>query len=95
MHSPKQKLPLDLQGAPDCSTKPSTESFGAGRSGFHQRWQQFWHALVDVQALQVWRRCDRTGKGYWQAYDPVTRQSTSSGSEADIRIWLDQHHYPQ
>lgn len=95
MHSPKQRLPLDPQKAPDRLIKLSAQSFGAGRSGLHQRWQHFWQAFTDVQALRVWRRSDRTGRRYWQAYDPITRQSTSSGSEADIRIWLDQHHYPQ
>ncbi|XGV97276.1 MAG: hypothetical protein ACAF41_31700 [Leptolyngbya sp. BL-A-14] len=95
MPSPKQRLPLEPQGAPDCLIKPSTKPSGVGLLGLHQRWQHFWQAFTEVEALQVWRRSDRTGRRYWQAYDPVTRQSTSSGSEADIRIWLDQHHYPQ
>lgn len=43
--------------------------------------------------LQVWRKTDRDGNAYWQAFDPKTRKSTRLSSEAEMRIWIEQRYY--
>ncbi|AFY90329.1 MAG: hypothetical protein CLLPBCKN_008036 [Chroococcidiopsis cubana SAG 39.79] len=50
-------------------------------------------ALTRSHELQVWRKKDRNGNAYWQAFDPKTRKSTSLSSEAEMRIWIEQRYY--
>ncbi|MBW4564596.1 MAG: hypothetical protein KME32_26400 [Mojavia pulchra JT2-VF2] len=55
----------------------------------------FWQSemkilLADPDELQVRQKIDRHGNIYWQAYDPVTGKSFSSGSEVDISMWIEQ-----
>ena len=50
-------------------------------------------ALTRSHELQVWRKIDRNGNAYWQAFDPKTRKSTSLNSEAEMRIWIEQRYY--
>ncbi|GAB4368244.1 MAG: hypothetical protein Kow00121_07220 [Elainellaceae cyanobacterium] len=62
-----------------------------------QRWLQLtWHrlgnALTQTQELQVWQASDRTGAIQWHAYDPVTGVSVIRDSEAEMRIWIEQHY---
>ncbi|MBD2214318.1 hypothetical protein H6G64_12950 [Calothrix sp. FACHB-156] len=45
---------------------------------------------ADPNELQVVQKLDRHGNTYWQAYDPATGKSFSSGSEADVSIWIEQ-----
>ncbi|MBD2304849.1 hypothetical protein H6G17_04895 [Chroococcidiopsis sp. FACHB-1243] len=49
--------------------------------------------LTRGHELQVWRKKDRNGNAYWQAFDPKTRKSTSLSSEAEMRIWIEQRYY--
>ncbi|QSJ19287.1 hypothetical protein JYQ62_11535 [Nostoc sp. UHCC 0702] len=46
--------------------------------------------LADRNELQVWQKVDRHGNIYWNAYDPATGKSFSSGSQADIYMWIEQ-----
>lgn len=48
--------------------------------------------LANAQDLKVWRQVDRKGNRYWQAYNPTTGRSVSSGSEGEIRAWIEQQH---
>lgn len=56
-------------------------------------WRNFviW-LLDDTKEIQVWQKSDRHGNIYWKAYDPVTGKSLSSGSEADISMWIEQRY---
>lgn len=57
----------------------------------HNIWENFVKAiLADPQELQVKQKVDRHGNIYWNAYDPVTGKSFSSGSEADVYMWIEQ-----
>ena len=52
--------------------------------------------FIDKKAeLKVWQKSDRWGKSYWLAFDPITGLSHSFGSEAEVRIWIEQHQYSQ
>ncbi|MEH2079935.1 MAG: hypothetical protein V7K89_07935 [Nostoc sp.] len=54
-------------------------------------WENFIkNILADPHELQVWQKVDRHGNIYWQAYDPVTGKSFSSGSETDVSMWIEQ-----
>ncbi|PSB32951.1 hypothetical protein C7B82_04870 [Stenomitos frigidus ULC18] len=62
--------------------------------GFWRRLgQSLVKALTRAQALQVWQRCDRFGHRYWQAYDPATGRSTTTGSAAELRAWIEEDYY--
>lgn len=56
-------------------------------------WQRLIRALTSGNELQVWKTTDRHGHTYWQAYDPATDRSTSLGSEAEMRMWIEQRYY--
>ncbi|MGF1939327.1 MAG: hypothetical protein RM347_034110 [Nostoc sp. ChiQUE02] len=57
----------------------------------HSLWKSFVKKLLaDPNELQVWQKVDRHGNTYWQAYDPATGKSFSSGSQADICMWIEQ-----
>ncbi|MCC5666087.1 hypothetical protein LC653_19715 [Nostoc sp. CHAB 5784] len=57
----------------------------------HSIWENFVKKLLaDPNELQVWQKVDRYGNIYWQAYDPATGKSFSSGSEADVYMWIEQ-----
>ncbi|BAY31561.1 hypothetical protein NIES2107_34220 [Nostoc carneum NIES-2107] len=45
---------------------------------------------ADPNELQVVQKSDRQGNTYWRAYDPATGKSFSSGSEADVSMWIEQ-----
>ncbi|MGI2905261.1 hypothetical protein [Tolypothrix sp. VBCCA 56010] len=64
-------------------------------SSYNKFLHDLWQRLVDTlltnsQELQVWQKVDRYGNIYWKAYDPVTGKSFMSGSEGDIRMWIEQ-----
>jgi hypothetical protein len=48
--------------------------------------------LDNNKEIQVWQKSDSHGNIYWKAYDPVTGKSFSSGSEADISMWIEQRY---
>ncbi|MCC5623395.1 hypothetical protein [Nostoc sp. CHAB 5715] len=57
----------------------------------HSIWEKIVKKLLaDSNELQVWQKVDRYGNIYWQAYDPTTGKSFSSGSEADVCMWIEQ-----
>ncbi len=58
-------------------------------------WRRLFRALTASNELQVWRKTDRHGHTYWQAHDPTTGKSTSLGSEAEMRVWIEQGYYQQ
>ena len=62
-------------------------------AGVKKKWQNFvmW-LLDDNKEIQVWQKSDSHGNIYWKAYDPVTGKSFSSGSEADISMWIEQRY---
>ncbi|WP_225895633.1 hypothetical protein [Dendronalium phyllosphericum] len=57
----------------------------------HDLWEKFVKSLLaDPNDLQVWQKVDRYGNTYWNAYHPATGKSFSSGSEADVSMWIEQ-----
>lgn len=54
-------------------------------------WQKLAKILLpDPNEIQVNQKVDRYGNKYWQAYNHATGQSFASGSEVDIRMWIEQ-----
>ncbi|MDM9379185.1 hypothetical protein QUB80_00485 [Chlorogloeopsis sp. ULAP01] len=53
-------------------------------------WQKIVNLLQKHQELQVYQKNDHKGNTYWQAYDPLTGKSFTSGSESDVRAWIEQ-----
>ena len=56
--------------------------------------QSFMQRLMVDAEPRVWYTCDAEGKLWWHAYDSTTGRSLYDASEAEIRIWLEQRHYP-
>lgn len=60
---------------------------------FHKAWNAIVHQFVNFSEPKVEQYRDAQGNPYYRAVNPITRQSTTVGSEQEIRIWLDQQHY--
>lgn len=56
-------------------------------------WQRLIYTFCKGNELQVWKKRDRLGYTYWHAYDPATGYSSCFGSEAEMRVWIEQHYY--
>ncbi|MGA7937048.1 MAG: hypothetical protein WCA35_26080 [Kovacikia sp.] len=56
-------------------------------------WQSWMHWLTNLGDIQVRQKVDRFGNFYWQAYSPLTGRSMCSGSELEIRMWIEQQLY--
>jgi hypothetical protein len=54
----------------------------------------FMQRLVVDAEPRVWYTCDGEGNLWWHAYDPITGRSLYDVSEAEIRVWIEQRHYP-
>ncbi|MUL36264.1 hypothetical protein [Gloeocapsopsis dulcis] len=49
--------------------------------------------LISSDRIQVRQKKDRYGRSYWQAYDPASESKITLASEAEMRIWIEQHYY--
>jgi hypothetical protein len=56
-------------------------------------WQHIVKSLIQEQELKIWQSTDRFGNTQWYAYDPVTDSSVTRDSEAEMRVWVEQHYY--
>lgn len=79
--------PLQSANTPEDSTTSTLYAM------FKLIWRRLFRALITSNELQVWRKIDRHGHTYWQAHDPTTGKSTCLGSEAEMRVWIEQRYY--
>lgn len=56
-------------------------------------WQSFTKYVSSSSQLQVWQTSDCNGNKYWQAFDPIKNRSVCFGSEAEMRMWIEQYYY--
>jgi hypothetical protein len=56
-------------------------------------WDHFVQFVTSGNELQVWRTRDRRGTTLWHVYDPVTGANREFGSEADVRVWIEDRYY--
>lgn len=57
----------------------------------NQIWQNIISFIsINPDEVQVHQKINRDGHIYWDAYHPGSGKSFSSGSEADVRIWIEQ-----
>lgn len=63
------------------------------------RFQQFWlwlrSNLLSSDEPRVWFTRDRAGQTWWHGDDPVTGRSINYVTETEMRVWIEQRHYPQ
>lgn len=56
-------------------------------------WRYSIRSLVGNNELQVLQKTDRYGMSYWRTYDPASGRSTVLGSQAEMRMWIEQRYY--
>lgn len=71
---------------------PHTEFYFSWINRFKHRWQQLIAFLSDRGNLQVWQSNDRRGNAHWHVYDAQTNHTTNLSSEAEMRIWIEEHY---
>ncbi|MGI0487470.1 hypothetical protein ACN4EK_18660 [Pantanalinema rosaneae CENA516] len=69
-----------------------TKSIFSWIADINRRWQQAIAVLSDRSNLQVWRSHDRGGNPHWHVYDAQTNHTTNLSSEAEMRIWIEEHY---
>lgn len=65
------------------------------KSRFQQLWLWLRSSLLSSDEPRVWPTHDRSGQVWWHGYDPATGRSVNYVTEAEIRVWIEQRHYPQ
>ena len=70
------------------TTKPSRTSLWLDKV-----WKFLIKSFTQAHELKLYQVTGKAGKSYWYTYDPKTGLSTCLGSEAEVRIWLDQRYY--
>jgi len=86
-------LQADILSAVTGTIVSPNRRFWSGLSGCQRLWQPIAYRLSRRAELCAWQRLDRFGNRYWYAYDPATGRSTTSGSEAEIRAWIEELRY--
>lgn len=93
------KSVIECQNSKELESTDNLESPKECRVGISSHlWNRFFdwckkflnNLLADTHEIQVLQKVDRHGNIYWQAYDPVTGNSFSSGSETDVCMWIEQ-----
>ena len=54
------------------------------------KWFNFFAREVEIEVFQ---KCDRQGNNYWLAFNPINRSYNYFGSEAEVRMWIEQSYY--
>lgn len=99
------QLPLTMKANCDYLISPVTETidrksqtkFIVAKPSDYARIVRFLkHLLASLfrgNELQVKQQRDSQGNMWWQAFDPNTNESTSFGSESEMRTWIEQRYY--
>ena len=93
MNNIEQCLQAETSGAVTGTIVSPNHCFWSVLSCGQRLWQFIAHTLSRPAELRVWQRFDRFGNRYWYAYDPATGRATTSGSEAEIRAWIEELRY--
>jgi hypothetical protein len=56
-------------------------------------WQHLVTFFTKEPELKVWKRSDRFGNIWWEAYDPFTGSSSTFGCEVDMLEWIERSYY--
>ncbi len=85
---------LDLEKLELVALNPTAQPVGSQfKETMQKMWQGFLHYWNTRNELQIWQRRDRFGTLRWHAYDPVTGNYTSLGSEDELRSWIESQYY--
>lgn len=60
---------------------------------FSNLWQALREMIARCAEIQVWQKSDRQGNLYWHGYNPHNGDYVSFGTEAEIRMWIEEHYY--
>ncbi|MBD1863866.1 MULTISPECIES: hypothetical protein [Trichocoleus] len=56
-------------------------------------WQSLRRVIARYTEIRVWQKSDRQGNLYWHGYNPNNGDYVSFGTEAEIRMWIEEHYY--
>lgn len=91
----RQDWDLRLQVA-DCAPVNAQTDTRADRPHLlKQVWLRVINLLVSNTELQVWQAMTDEGHLIWQAYDPVSHELVTRGSEDEMRAWIETRYYNQ
>jgi hypothetical protein len=68
-----------------CKESPSSRL----QSELQDIWHKFIEMCVPKAELQIEQTADSNGNTWWYACNPQTGQSVYSGSEAEMRLWIE------
>lgn len=56
-------------------------------------WQTLRQMIAHYTEIRVWQKSDRQGNFYWHGYNPSNGEYVCFGTEAEIRMWIEEHYY--
>lgn len=62
-------------------------------TGLSNLGQQFSQSMSRWAELKIWQKSDRQGNISWHGYDPNRGEYVAFGTEAEIRMWIEQRYY--
>ncbi|WP_199322531.1 hypothetical protein [Leptolyngbya sp. FACHB-321] len=86
-------LQAEILGAVKGTIVAPYHRFWSNLSFCQRLWSSIAQMLSRTAELRVWQRLDRFGNRYWSAYDPATGRSNTSGSEAEMKAWIEELRY--
>jgi hypothetical protein len=75
---------------------PLSQSTSSAQNSLLSRLAQIWRSIIRygtaAPELRVWQSRALLNRTVWYAYDPMTGDSISVGSEAEMRLWIEQRY---
>jgi hypothetical protein len=65
-------------------------TIAAPANNFGSAWQGLWSLLLPKAEIKVKQICDRAGKQWWYAYNPLTGQAVYADTDNEMRMWIEQ-----
>lgn len=91
MKSSRQWLDYQsLELIPSSKAAAKTQKFSL--SILARLWRSVMRHWTAAPELRVWQSRTLMNRIVWNAYDPVTGDSISVGSEAEMRLWIEQRY---
>lgn len=84
---------LDYQNRERASSlEAASSAHNSPLSSLVRIWQSISRYWTTAPELRVWQSRTLRNRTMWNAYDPVTGDSISVGSEAEMRQWIEQRY---
>lgn len=87
--SPRSFGAKTLRRNASCKKSPDSGLLSSWQFELQDIWHKFIEMCLPKKELQIEQTADSNGNTWWYACNPQTGQSVYSGSEAEMRLWIE------